>query len=416
LAKEFLNPNWHVALLHYPLGLLLAGVLIELFSFMWRRHAFRAAGRWMILLGALSGIPASTAGIYALADVSRIGLSESEAAGQWKDVAAVSPLWKDAESEPAHLMRDHVWLMSIATVLAVLVCVVWIGSSDGWRSKLHLPLLIVLLIATALTASGAWHSGEAVYRHGVAVELQGTQPVIPPATMPSLAERISPSTTAPSESTAARLQRQFKNNVEYYVPPLQLHVVLAGSAVAIAMAALALALRAISAGPGITQVDHIAQVLGTPESTGIDTAVREERRGLSAGIGGEVPHELIRPRVPAARFWMLTFLLALLTALAGVWVLSRGYETWDPKVLWNAVRERDQSDGQIITRRLGHVAAGGAIVILPLLLAIFARLAPRARFLLILLALLLLAAVAVQIWLGVLLMFDTNVGPVSGFN
>ena len=46
MVKQFVNPNLHVVLLHYPIGLLFAGLLIELFSFLgWRRGGFRAAGR-----------------------------------------------------------------------------------------------------------------------------------------------------------------------------------------------------------------------------------------------------------------------------------------------------------------------------------------------------------------------------------
>lgn len=388
MANEFISPNWHVAIIHFPLGLLITGVLIELFSFMWRRSAFRAAGRWMILLGALSGIPAATSGIYALSDVSRMGLDESESMSQWKDIVQISPLWKNEHA--AHFMRDHVWLQSVSTALAVLVCVIWMGCSDKWRGKLHVPLMIVLLIATGLTISGAWHAGEAVYREGVAVSARQT-------TNPETAVGEGAGTQPAGAWNARAIERR----AAYFLPPLQLHAVLAGFAVAIALGALGLSLRAISAGPGVPHVDHIAHALGPPELAESESESREE---------------LIRQRVPAARFWMLAFLVALLTALAGAWVLSRGYETWDPKVLWQAVSDRDQSDGKTLTRRLAHVGAGSAIIVLPLFLAIFARVAPRAKFILLLLALLLLAAIVAQVWLGVLLMFDTNVGPLTRFN
>ena len=69
-----------------------------------------------------------------------------------------------------------------------------------------------------------------------------------------------------------------------------------------------------------------------------------------------------------------------------------------------------------ITRRLAHVAAGSSIVVLTLLLAFFGRVAPRARFLFLFLGLLLLAAVAAQVWLGTLLMWDTNSGHINAFN
>jgi hypothetical protein len=37
MHDEFIHPNWHVILIHLPLGLLGVGVVIELLSFLWRR-------------------------------------------------------------------------------------------------------------------------------------------------------------------------------------------------------------------------------------------------------------------------------------------------------------------------------------------------------------------------------------------
>jgi hypothetical protein len=67
-------------------------------------------------------------------------------------------------------------------------------------------------------------------------------------------------------------------------------------------------------------------------------------------------------------------------------------------------------------RRLYHVISGGVIVFVPLLLALITRVSRRPKALLSLLSLVLLAAVALQVWLGVLLMFDTPDGPVTHFN
>jgi hypothetical protein len=68
-----------------------------------------------------------------------------------------------------------------------------------------------------------------------------------------------------------------------------------------------------------------------------------------------------------------------------------------------------------LTRRQAHVICGSAIVILPLLLAVLARLAPRRKILLFPVGLLLVVAIATQIWLGILMMYDTNSGPVTHF-
>ena len=54
MAKEFINPNWHVILIHYPLGVFMLGLLLEVAFLIFRyQGAVRIAARWMIVLGAL---------------------------------------------------------------------------------------------------------------------------------------------------------------------------------------------------------------------------------------------------------------------------------------------------------------------------------------------------------------------------
>ena len=69
-----------------------------------------------------------------------------------------------------------------------------------------------------------------------------------------------------------------------------------------------------------------------------------------------------------------------------------------------------------LTRRLAHLIAGSSIIVLTLLLAIFTRIAPRKTFFVMFLGLLLLATIAAQVWLGTLLLFDTNSGSIKAFN
>ena len=59
--------NWSIQIftscsIHFPIAMLFVGTAIELLAFMWRGSGFRAAGRWMILIGALASIPAATTG------------------------------------------------------------------------------------------------------------------------------------------------------------------------------------------------------------------------------------------------------------------------------------------------------------------------------------------------------------------
>jgi uncharacterized membrane protein len=402
LAREFVNPNLHVALLHFPIALLIAGTLVELFSFLYRRHAFRAAGRWMIFLGALSGIPTAMSGIYALADVS---LETVPSAQPWDEAVAESALWQHPQR--AHMMRDHVALQSWGVGVAVLAVVVWVGASDTWRARLHLPMLALLIIASGLTIAGSWHAGEAVYTYGVAVETEA-------ATRPSMAEMVEPA-TAPAgaaETTRERIIRK----AEYFAPPVQMHMIAAGVTVALAMASLALSFRAANSLPPRTDADNIAEALGPRDTPSGSASVvadleREDRRRRR----GE-PQDAI-PRVPSARFWLLTFLVGLLTAVGGLVVLAIDSQEWRPRELWSLVRvEVEGASPSWLTRRMAHLGGGLSIVVLSLLLALVSRVAARSKLTLLIFALLLLAAVAAQVWFGVLLTYDSIGGPVTRFN
>jgi uncharacterized membrane protein len=357
---QFVNPNLHVVLVHYPLALLITGTLIELFSFMWRRHSFRAAGRWMILLGALCAIPTVLSGVYALYDVA----NPTGESVDWKQAVKDSPL----NNQQWAILKDHLLLETSATVAALLVALTWIGCSDSWRRRLHLPLLIILLGACGLTAAGAWHGGEVVYRFGTGV---GARPG---------------ATTEPI-------------TIEYFIPPLQSHMILAGATIALALAALALSIRNLTLGAPITQVDFIAAALGPPPTL---------MGGESEDVVPPEPQDVMVPWAPAARFWLLAALIGLITAGFGVWVLAGGFGTWAAKELLSYVRETP--------RRLVHVIAGVSIVVLLLILAGVARWMPRQKWVLVFFALLLVIAVAVQVWLGILLLYDTPQGAMMHFN
>ena len=404
MAREFVNPNLHVALLHFPLALLIAGTLVELFSFLYRRHAFRAAGRWMIFLGALSGIPTAMSGVYALADVS---LQTVPSAQPWDEAAADSTLWQHPQR--AQMMRDHVALQSWGVGVAVLAVVVWVGASDRWRARLHLPMLALLIIASGLTIAGSWHAGEAVYTYGVAVETEA-------ATRPSMADMVEPA-TAPAGAGAAETTRQrIIRRAEYFAPPVQMHMIAAGVTVALAMASLALSFRAANSLAPRTDADNIAEALGPRDAPSSSASVvadleREDRRRRR----GE-PQDPI-PRVPAARFWLLTFLVGLLTAVGGLVVLAIDSDTWKPPQLWSLVRvEVEGASPAWLTRRMAHLCGGLSIVVLSLLLALVSRVATRSKLTLLIFAVLLLAAVAAQVWFGVLLTYDSIGGPVTRFN
>ncbi|MGH7214805.1 MAG: hypothetical protein ACREIT_08575, partial [Tepidisphaeraceae bacterium] len=114
--------------------------------------------------------------------------------------------------------------------------------------------------------------------------------------------------------------------------------------------------------------------------------------------------------VPSTRFWLLTSLLALFTATGGAYVLATSVHTWNPSELWEYVTSLD------MPRRLSHVGVGGGIVLTSLILAGLSRWAPRSTLSLALFSTLLIALIAAQVWVGVLMMYDTAQGSVTGFN
>jgi hypothetical protein len=178
---------------------------------------------------------------------------------------------------------------------------------------------------------------------------------------------------------------------------MQLHVTLAGIAAAMGLFGIGLSLRAAATSPHWRDPE-----LGR---AGVEAMPHPQRGGaydvaLLRSFAPQVEVTGVVESVPAARFWLLLFVGAIATALVGAWALARGHQTFDPKELWKLIT----ADGSM--RRLAHVITGGSIVVLPLLMALLARIARRSRAILGLFSLLLVAALAAQVWFGILLLFD----------
>ena len=401
MAKELINPNWHVILIHFPLGLFVLGVVIELFSFMYRRSTLRVAGRWMILLGALAGIPTALSGIYALGNVVRMDLPTAEVNPDrpWQAVVAESRL----NPEQWEFLGRHVWAQGASTAVSVLLVTIALGCSDRCRRRLYFPLLLGLLGCLVAMVWGAYYGGEMVYRHGTAVARVQEKGTMPEATPP-----------APTES-AADEQVEAKRRLEYFVPPLQAHVLLAGLAVAVAFGALGASMRSVALAEEDPERDRSAA--GEDELGDVDRDMLYQPpvpRGPATmdvvrSINPETDVKDV-PRLPVSRLWLFAALIAAGASLTGVWFLAGLDESrmWEPKKLWAEITPSQ--------RRLVHVIAGGAIIAMPLLLALVMRVSRRPKVMLTLLALVLLAAVAAQVWLGVLLMLDTPDGSIYRFN
>jgi uncharacterized membrane protein len=378
-VDKFILPNYHALLIHFPIGLLGIGVVIELFSFMWRHSSFRTAGRWMILLGTLAAVPALTSGLYALHDV----VGHGSGADSWTELKAGS----NFTATDWQFVRDHIILNSAATGLALIAVVMWLGASDLWRKILRVPALLMLLASMGLMIDGMWHGGEMVYRLGFAV--QGRQAVIPET--PAKPENL-------------------QDKIEYYAPKGEIHLLMAGFVFALAAVALGLSIRrAVTTDAVIVQrvpptyvPKHIAGQPSKPIS--LLQALNDP--------GDEIP---VVPRIPAARFWVLAAVVAICAIGSGLW-FGGFLESWPKVIDQAALRSSLQSIKDSDKARMGlHIVFGASILVLVLAMALLTRFAPRSRVILSGLSFLLVLAMAGQVWLGVLLLFDGARGPLARF-
>ena len=370
--QPLLTPNWHIALVHFPIALIVIGTLVELFSFLgWRGSGFRRAGRWMLLLGAIAAVPTTFSGMYALAELMPEGL---HALAQ-KNAAL------------AKAMNLHVWTQSIATAAAMFVVVLWISLSDAWRDRLNILFKLLLLGVSGLILFGAHLGGESVYSHGLGVDTTRAP------------------TTLPSATQAAKLDTWAE-----LMPPEQTHITLAGLAMAVGCVTLGLAIRMVSSEYDPTLPSNHAERIA---------AAFAPQRLDDPTIPPPVTYvsRNTTPPIWATKFWLLTALLLILTSSLGVWTLvHEGGFDWTFDNIKNEITKPPTDDGPAFTRRLAHSLAGAVLLVDTLMLVLIARFAPRNSLLLLVFAAPLVLALVAQIWLGVLLLFDGPAGVVTRFN
>jgi len=367
---ELIKPNLHNVLVHYPVALVSLGAIIELLSFFYRRHSFRAAGRWMLFLGVLSLLPSLTSGMYA----ARQSFHADEDA-KWAEIKTQAPL----NEHQWELLRDHVTGNAWGAGILLVMVLIFVGSSDRWRRKLYFLHVALLLLGLSALTFSAHHGGLMVYE-GI-----GTK---------AMAESVH------TEDRHIDEKAPLRDKIERNFPPVEIHLVLAGFTLAMTMAALAISYRRSS---DFRTTETVA-----------DADIADALTAQSLGAFGVNAGETHAPRmdmvvvvpVPAARFWMLASLVAILTAVAGWW--SYGNFNW--REAWDYLRDPYNK------RVLYHVIFGTSLIVVPWIFALFTRFAPRARFFLMILTLCILGIAAVQVWLGILLLFDTNQGPLSNFN
>jgi uncharacterized membrane protein len=333
---RYINPNYHVILIHYPLALLGVGLLIELLATRWPASSLRAAGCWMLLLGAFACGPAAASGIFAKYDVMQQLAGDD--ASTWQEVRSGAGLthyqW--------HLLNRHVLYSSIGSVMAILAAVVWLASSPRWPRPAGPALWTIFAVAMGLMVVGARGAGELVYTTQFATRSQA-------------------------------------------------HVIGAGILAALLAAALGASLQ------------KSAQLRRHPPAK-IDEADGPSATEFAAA--------------PTAALGFLAALAAAATLLVGWYVFSSDAPSpWDVTAVFRyAIWQPFHKDPAGAGRVLVHLLLGGGIVVLAVFLVFAARWGARSRLLIGFLGLLVIAALAAQIGIGILMLYDTDSGPLTHFN
>jgi plastocyanin len=341
MPADVISPNYHVLLLHFPIALLVAGLVGEIIGWAWPRHGLRAAARWMVVLGALLAVPAVYSGIYAFRDVLVKG-DRIVVAMNWPRVVEAAD-WPRGQW---HFMTRHIQYNAAAAAAFVLVAVGWLASGRSWSDRLPWWLVVLLLAGVGLMTVGAWFGGEGVYRYGTGVD----------------------------DSQAG------VSGWRHYLPPLQWHVVGAGFVATFVLLCLGLLMR----------------------------RAYEQRRAGGQGTSGEVES----PAAPATNTHALWAMVPAL--VAGLVVVAFGALSVWPEVSGEAI-------GQNLTllaeslRLILHVIVGLGIVVLLVVVAWRTWRASPQR-LTIALAGVLLALLAMQTYLGVLMLYDSHHGSLFGFS
>jgi hypothetical protein len=310
----------------------------------------------------------------------------------------LDPLAPAITARGVHMLRLHVWLQSIATLLAVFTAVFALAAADGWRRRFHWVAMGVFAACGGLMVVGSWFAGESVYTQGVAVH----QPTADDAKATAL-------------SPLAKMDTKQDKLIYFTGEPLQLHMIGAGVMFAIAMAALGLSIRTITSEYPDSVHFPLLSDAASSDPSGALPPVGQSLRGDSPTPRFAPPGDGVDALpVPAARFWLIASLFAIFTAAGGFWLWNSDSMSWSPQHFWRDVM---LDHGQFsIDRSAIHVWVGISLIVLPLLLAMIARWAPHQTILLSIFALLLVCAVSAQVWLGVLLTFDGDSKNLFRFN
>jgi uncharacterized membrane protein len=147
--------NWHPAVVHFPVALLLCAAVLLWGARLWSNEPLAATlatvGTWNLCLGAAAAFGALASGLAAV-----IGLDATAAAH-----AAIS----------IHLR----WAMVSSFLLTLLA--VWRGAGTAAASRPSWLFLALLTLASAGLVRTAYLGGQNVYRHGIGVAVPAVQPL-----------------------------------------------------------------------------------------------------------------------------------------------------------------------------------------------------------------------------------------------
>jgi hypothetical protein len=389
-ARHLISPNLHVILVHFPLGVFVLGLFLEVFGIvLWSRSTARFAAKWMILLGGLLAVPAALTGIDAYQDVADHMQHMQTVEGMKMKVNGLDP------KDQWPLIQKHILFASIGAGLAAIGVTIALGLSGTLlnRSYIYGPMLIVLIAAAGLMTYGSHFGGEGVYLGGVAVQVK---------------------------KGAAQ-----SGTIEWWAPARSTHILLAGFAMAAALGALGASWRLISTHGVVAkeEVDTDAELAALTERPESPVPPRRVTDDLSVARTLNADTEMATPRTPAGRFWLLSSLLFLITLGVGTWfLLSVEHQSdFDLKhatasTISHQVWETATTTKEIAKNRRGlHIGLGIALLVLPLFLAVASRWMYRARWVVGSLLILMAILIAAEIWIGVLLSFRGAEGPVYKF-
>jgi hypothetical protein len=270
-------------------------------------------------------------------------------------------------------MTTHLTYCAIGSLLLLAGIVIWIGGSDTARRNMYLLGIVVLIAGACLIGYGAHHGSELVYEYGTGVQM----PELPD----SPGELITP---APSEILP---------QVKARLSPLELHLFIAGCAIAILAAAVGLSIR----------LSNVAWENRFAEEKAVAAGYRP------AGKIGQEPNLLSIPVIYPGAFWLIGVLLLVGAAVLGLSLVG----VHGPRHLLSEVRTNQANDEW---RPVLHIYYGASLIALTVVLGMVMKIWPRRRVIMGMLCTLLVMAVVGQAWTGILMLFDGNTGSVLRFN